>query len=86
MTCHFHVTIFVALNSVKKKFTLTFFEVVNFPVWVSHIVFDAYFDLSFDVILPITIVELLLLSNRIRKFLNFALLLHVFIHTYRIGK
>ena len=83
---NFHVTIFVALNSGKKNSTFTFSEVVNFLAWVSYIVFADYFDLIFDVSLPITIVELILLSNRIRKFLNFAFPLQVFIHPWRIGE
>ena len=66
--CHFRITIFVALNSGRQKFTFTFFGVVNFPAWVSHIVYDACFVLSFDISLPITIVKLLLLSNIIQNF------------------
>ena len=68
-TWHFHITILVALKSGKKKSTFTFFEVVNFPAWVSHVFVFAFY-LSFDFSLPITIVELFLMSNRIRKFLN----------------
>ena len=58
----------------------TFFEVVNFPVWFSHVVYTVSFNLSFDVSLPIKTVEMLPLSNRIQKFLNFAFPLQVFIH------
>ena len=83
---HSHVTILVSLNSGKQKSTFTFFEVMNFPAWVSHIFFSVSFDLSFDVRLTITIVELLPLSNRIQKFLNYALSLQVFIHPCRIGE
>ena len=57
----------------------TFFEVVNFQYWVYGIVFDAYFYLSFDVSLPIIIIELLLLFKIIRKLINFDLPLWVFI-------
>ena len=52
---HFHGTIVVTLNFGKEKSIFTFFEVVNFPAWVYHIVLAIYFDLSFDVILSITI-------------------------------
>ena len=63
LTWHFHVTIFVSLNSGKQTSTFTFFEVVNFQAWVSHIIFAVSFDLNFDVSLTITIVELIPLSN-----------------------
>ena len=86
LTWHFHLTILVALNSSKKKFIFTFFEVVNSPAWFSHMVLADSFHLSFDVSLTITMVELLLLSNIIRKFLKFALPLWVFIHPRRIGE
>ena len=49
----------------------TFFKVVKFPTWVSHIVIVVSFCLSFDVILPIIIVELLPMSNGIHKLLRF---------------
>ena len=67
-TWHLHVTIFFALNSGNQKSTFTFFEFVTFLAWVSHVVSTVSFDLSFDVSLPITIVELIPLSNRIQKF------------------
>ena len=84
--CHFHITVFVALNSGRQKFTFTFFEVMNFPAWFSHIVFAASFALSFYISLPIKNFELLLLFNRIRKFLNYPLPLWVFIQPCRIGE
>ena len=37
-TWHVYVTISVALNYGKQKTMLPFFEAVNFPAWVSHIV------------------------------------------------
>ena len=83
---HLHVTILVVLNYGKRKSTFTFFEVVTFPAWVSHIFFSVPFDLSFDVRLPITIFEMLPLSNRISKFLNFSLPLRVFIQPCSIGE
>ena len=64
----------------------TFLEDVNFLAWVFHIVVSDCFCLIFDVRLPITIVEMLLMSNRILKLLNIALLLRVFIQTFSIGK
>ena len=85
-TWHFHVMIFVALNYGKKIYMFTFFEVVNFPAWVPHIVCIVSFDLRFEVSLPITIMELLPLSNIVRKFLNFDFPLQVFIQPYRIGE
>ena len=85
-TWHIHVTIFGALNSVRHTYTFNFFEVVNLIAWFSYIVSSVYFVLSFDVSLPVTIVELILLANRIRKFLNFSLLLRVFMKICRIGE
>ena len=84
--CHFHVTICVALNSGKQKSTFTFFEVVNFPAWVFHVVFYDYFVLDFEISLPITIFEMIPLSNSIQKNLNFALPLQVFIQPCNIGE
>ena len=85
LTWHFHVTIFVALNSGYQNFTFILFEVVNLPASVYHIFFVTSFYLRFEVSLPVTIVELLLLPNRIQKFVNFALPLRVFIQPCRIG-
>ena len=85
-TLNFYVKIFVALNSGRQKSTFTFFEVVNFPDWVSHIVSAVSFVISFDVILPVSTVELLPLFNIIRKFLNYALPLWVFMQPFRIGE
>ena len=64
----------------------TFFEVVNFSAWVSHIVLSDSFVLSFDISLPTTIVELILLSNRFHKLFTIYLPLHVLIHPFRIGE
>ena len=86
LTWHFHVTILVVLNSGKQKSIFTFFEVLNFPDWIYHIVFSVYFYLIFYVSLPITIIELLPLSNRIWKLLNSALLLWVFVQSCKIGE
>ena len=83
---HFHVTIFVALNSSRQKSTLTFFQVVNLPDRVCHIVSDDYFYLIFGISLPIKIVELILLSDIIRKLLNSDLPLRVFMQPCRIGE
>ena len=52
--CNFHVTIFVALNFGRHKSMFTFFEDVKFSAWVSPIVSDIYFVLSFYVSLPVT--------------------------------
>ena len=83
---HLHVTIFVALNSDKQKSIFTFLEVVKFPLLISHLVSDISLDLSFEVNLTITIVELILLSNIIRKFLKLDLLIQVFIQHCKIGE
>ena len=83
---NFHVTIFVALKSGRQKLMFTLFEAVNVSDWVSHVFSAVSFVLSFDVSLPVTIVELLPLSNIIQKFLNSALPLRVFMQTCRIGK
>ena len=76
-TWNFYVTIFVALNYGRQKYTFNFFEVVNFPAWVSHLVSSVSFVLCFDVSSPVTIVELLPFFNRIIKFLKFPLLMVV---------
>ena len=83
-TWHFHDTILVALNSGKQNSMFAFCEVVNFPAWVSHVVSVEFFGLNFYVSLPITVVELLPLSNRIRKSWNNYLPLQVFIQTCSI--
>ena len=62
-TWNLHITIFVALNSDKQKYIVTFFEVAKFSPWVSQLVYSVSFGLSFDVSLLIKIVELILLSN-----------------------
>ena len=85
-TWYFHVTILVQLNSGKKQSIFTFFKAVNFPFWVSQIFFAASFYLSFDIRLPITIFELLPMSNIIRKFFNFALPLRLFIQPCSIAE
>ena len=80
-TWHLHVTTFFALSIGKMKYTSTLRLVVIFPACVCHCI-TAYFSIrSFSNRLPIKIVELHPLSNRIRKFLNFTLPLPVFIHT-----
>ena len=86
LTWHFHVNIFVALNSGKQKSTFTLFYFVNFRAWVSHIVFAVSFYLSFDVRLTNIIVEMIPMSNRIWKLSNFAFPLRVFIQPCRIGE
>ena len=85
-TWNFHVRIFVTLNSGKQKYMFTFSEVVNFPYWVSQVVSAVSFYLIIEVNLPIKIVELLPLFNSIRKFLNFAFLLRLFILHCKIGE
>ena len=77
---------FVALNSGSQKSRVTFFEVVNFPAWVYHIVSAVYLFLNVDISLTVTIFELFPLSNIIRKFLKFSLPLRVFMYTCRIGE
>ena len=84
-TWHFHITILVAIKFRKHNSTFTFFEVVKFPDWVSHVVITVSFYSSFDISLTITSVEVLPLSNMIQKFLNFALPIRVSIHPFSIG-
>ena len=81
-TWNFHATNFVALNSGNQKSIVSFFELVNFPAWVSHVVFSVYFYLSFDVSLPITIVELIPLSNIIPKNCTCLRILHFVCASY----
>ena len=83
-TWHFHYTILVALNSGGQKYMFTFFEVVNLPAWVSHVVISDLFCLTCDSSLPYFYVELIPLYNIIQKSLNFAFPLRVFIELYRI--
>ena len=83
---YFHITVFVALNSVKQKFIVTFFDVVKFLPWVSQLVSAVSFYLSFDIILPITIIEIIPLSNIILTFLNFFLPVKVLIQPFSIGE
>ena len=85
-TWHFHDTILVALNSGRQKSTFVILEVMKFSAWISHVAVADYFCLIFDVRLPITIVEIHLLSHKIQKFLNLAFLPQVFKKTCRIGE
>ena len=83
---HFHVTIFVALNSGRQNSTFTFFEVVNFLDCIFHVVFVVLICLSLYVSLTIKIVELIQLSNSIWNFLHSAHPIQVFIHPCGIGE
>ena len=76
----------VALNSGRQNSTFTINEVVKFQAWVFHVVSVEFFGLIFSVSLPTIIVKLLPLSNTIRKFLNNALPLQVFIQPFSIGE
>ena len=58
-------------------------NITRLRVPLNHIVF---FRIIICIILPIPIVELNPLSNRIRKFLYFALTFCIFIHTCKIGE
>ena len=72
-TCQFHVTVFVALSSVKVKSILTFRLVVILPACVCNCITESFFGLFFSIGLLVTIVELHPLSNKIQKFINFYL-------------
>ena len=85
-TWNFYVTIFVALNYGRQKYTFKCLEVVNFPVWFSHLVSSVSFVLCFDIASPIKTVEMLPFFNRIRKFSNFPLLLRLLIQPCRFGE
>ena len=82
----FHVMTFVALSAGKLKSTLTLRLVVILPDCVGHYIIPSVSECSFSTSLPITFMELHPLSNSIRKLLNFALPLLVFIHPCRIGE
>ena len=72
-TWQFHVTKFVALSASKVKSILTLKSVVIFPACVFHCIGVSSCRPNFFTSLPIAIVELHPLSNRMRKFLNLAL-------------
>ena len=46
---HFHVTIFVALESESQKSTVEISLVVNFPAWSYHVLMEEYLRLSFGI-------------------------------------
>ena len=62
----------------------TFLEFENFPAWIYHVVVAAFFYLSSDFSLPVTIVELLPLFNIIIKFNNFPFPIQVFNYRFKI--
>ena len=70
-TWHSHANDFVALNYGRQKLTLTFWSVVNFPIFVFHCVETSFFCFSFDLIFTIIIVEIHPLYIRIRGFILF---------------
>ena len=43
---HFHITIFVVLDSGRQISTFTILDFIDFPDWISHIVMDEIFCLS----------------------------------------
>ena len=76
----------MTLSTGMVKYTLTLRLVVIFPACVGYRI-GVYFSVDgFKTSLTITTVELHPLSNKIQKFLNFALPLLVFIHTCRMGE
>ena len=83
-TWHFHVTTLVALSAGKVKSTLNLRLVVIFPACLCHYIGEYFSGSSFFTRLPITIVEVHPLSNKMQTFLNFALPFIVFIHSCRI--
>ena len=52
---------------------LTFSVVVKFPAWVFHIMVVSFFRLGFDSIMFVNIIELNILSSKVRNFLYFLL-------------
>ena len=82
---YFHVTSLVVLIWDKVKSFSTLGSVVIFPAFVYHCITESFLLCSFPTRLPITIVEICPLYNRIRKFLNLDLPFFVFIRTCRIG-
>ena len=83
-TWQFYVMKFVTLSAGKVKYTLTLLLVVIFPACVIHCIRAFSYRPNFFTSLPITIVELHPLSNKIQKHFNLALPLLVFIHPCRI--
>ena len=79
-TWHYHVTVFVALNSGRQKSIVAISLTVRSMLWVFHIVVEDFLRLSFDIRLFIKIVQLMQLSNKIRKCLNFDFPLRLIIH------
>ena len=76
---------FVALSSGKAKYILTFRLVVILTACGCHCITTSFLRLKLSISILIKILELNPLSNRIRKFLKFALPFRVFMHTYRLG-
>ena len=85
-TWHFHVMTFAALSAGKVKSTVTLRLVVIFPASVCHWITAFLSGFIFLTSLPIAIVVVHSLSNKIQNFLNFALRFLVFIHPCRIGE
>ena len=82
---HLHITTFFALSSGKVNYTSTLRLVIILSACVCHFITAPFLVCSFLTRIPITIVEVHPLFNRIRKFLNFALPFLAFIHPCRIG-
>ena len=83
---NFHVMTFSTLSAGKVKSTLTLRLEVISPQYLCHCI-TAYFSLLiFSTSLLIIIFGLYPLSNRMWKFLNFALTFLVLIHQCRIGE
>ena len=68
----------------KSTFEISF--IVKFTDWSFHVVVVEFLHLSFYFILFITIVELLLMNNRIRKFLSFYFLKQFHLQSCNIGE
>ena len=74
------------MNPGTQKSTFSISVVVNFLDWSFHPAVVDFLRLSFEIILFILIIEVLPLSNRNRKLLNFFLPLKVRIQPYNIGE
>ena len=83
-TWHFHVTTFIAISAVKVKSTLTLILVVIVPACMCHCIKAYLSGCSFSIRLPIKIVEIHPLSNRLRKALKFDQPCLVFVHPFII--
>ena len=83
---HYHIMIFVALNSGRQKYTLKFWRVVRLPDCILHQITEYFVFLSFNVSILIKMMGPNPLYNNTRKLLYPNLTLCVIIHQCGIAK